>query len=91
MFFIGNGTMTERNLAALEFTKYIKRLQLRNDEIRNGRLILNIGGDKTGVFEVTVTEDDESKYHEKLELIVNEGIEYTALLGEKRYNAKIIR
>ena len=74
MFFIGNGTMTERNLAALEFTKYIKRLQLRNDEIQNGRLILNIGGDKTGVFEVTVTKDDESKYHEKLELIVNEGI-----------------
>lgn len=91
MFFIGNGTMTERNLAALEFTKYIKRLQLRNDEIQNGRLILNIGGDKTGVCEVTVTKDDESKYHEKLELIVNEGIEYTALLGEKRYNAKIIR
>lgn len=75
--------MTERNLAALEFTKYIKRLQLRNDEIRNGRLILNIGGDKTGVFEVTVTEDDESKYHEKLELIVNEGIEYK-LSSEKR-------
>ena len=83
MFFIGNGTMTERNLAALECTKYIKRLQLRNDEIRNGRLILNIGGDKTGVFEVTVTEDDESKYHEKLELIVNEGIEYK-LSSEKR-------
>ena len=83
MFFIGNGTMTERNLAVLEFTKYIKRLQLRNDEIRNGRLILNIGGDKTGVFEVTVTEDDESKYHEKLELIVNEGIEYK-LSSEKR-------
>ena len=83
MFFIGNGTMTERNLAALEFKKYIKRLQLRNDEIQNGRLILNIGGDKTGVFEVTVTEDDESKYHEKLELIVNEGIEYK-LSSEKR-------
>ena len=83
MFFIGNGTMAERNLAVLEFTKYIKRLQLLNDEIRNGRLILIIGGDKTGVFEVTVTEDDESKYHEKLELIVNEGIEYK-LSSEKR-------